>query len=238
MLRLELTPADHVTEYSVGMAVHDDDRRLSFVTTEVSYELVHRLFYAYEFDTVLDVGAGRLEHAKTFRALGKTVTTLDPVFTADVEGDIFSWETDAQFDCVFCSHVLEHQRNPGLFLDALYDRLKPGGLLALSVPPEAHHHVTFGHGFGYNAGYLIYHLVMAGFDCSDADVLTYGYNVSIIVRKGRPTVPRDVWCRDWEDVAPFFPSELQAQGNQIYGPLLSRNWTPVLNIPPHFNAGL
>ena len=40
-----------------------------------------------------------------------------------------------------------------------------------------------GHVSLWNAGLLLYRLVLAGFDCSDASVLTYGYNISVIVKK-------------------------------------------------------
>ena len=239
MRRLEIMRVAD-TEEAVALTVYDGERRIFDEVTDVSYELIHRLYNHHQFETVLDVGSGRGEHAATLRALGKTVTTLDPVYPADIRADLMEWETDETYDVVFCSHVLEHQRNPGAFLDALVERVKPGGLLAVSVPPVVSHHVTFGHGITLNAGYLIYHLVMAGLDCREVEVLTYAYNVSAIVRKGERGLPKGTWCREWDEVGPYFPPELQAaqKQNEINGAIYSLNWEPVLLQPPHINAGL
>ena len=35
----------------------------------------------------------------------------------------------------------------------------------------------------WNAGLLLYNLVLAGFDCKEAFVCSYGYNVTVIVKK-------------------------------------------------------
>ena len=45
---------------------------------------------------------------------------------------------DASFDCVFCIEVLEHVPNPWGALSEIHRVLRPGGVLALSVPNPYH----------------------------------------------------------------------------------------------------
>jgi len=56
------------------------------------------------------------------------------------------------------------------------------GILAITVPP-ARKIISGGHLSNWSAGLLLYNLVLAGFDCKNASILKYGYNVSIIVQK-------------------------------------------------------
>jgi hypothetical protein len=85
---------------------------------------------------------------------------------------------------VWCSHVLEHQPNAGLFLAKLIRDCRDGGILAITVPP-AKTEIVGGHVSLWNAGLLLYRLALTGIDCRDARVKTYGYNVSVIVRASR-----------------------------------------------------
>ena len=124
---------------AVAMAVEQDGVVIERQFTVVSYEAVALLLNEYEFRTVLDVGCGTQEHARVFRAFDKQVTTIDPVFPADIAGDFLDVNIEGEFDVVFCSHVLEHQRNIGVFLDKLFDIMRDGAILpAISVPPLVH----------------------------------------------------------------------------------------------------
>ena len=159
--------------------------------------------------TVLDIGAGAGAHAAAFRALGLQVTTVNltpmPGFEADYLGDYAAIEFGRRFDVIWCSHVLEHQRNPGLFLEKVYRDLDDSGVLALTVPPLKHE-VVGGHVSLWNAGVLLYQLVLAGFDCSQAAVKQYDYNVSVITPKRRAVLPELRMDEgDIERLAPYFP---------------------------------
>lgn len=151
---------------------------------------------------VLDVGAGAGEHAARMRDAGLTVTEVD----WDKGQDYNTWCSLAgEFDGVWCSHVLEHQQNVGLFLRKLRRDLKLGGVLALTVPP-AKHNIVGGHLTIWNAGLLLYNLVMAGWDCREARVGAYGYNISVIVNRVDAILPRLAYdAGDIELLAPFFP---------------------------------
>jgi ubiquinone/menaquinone biosynthesis C-methylase UbiE len=151
-------------------------------------QALEKLLRDYEFETVLDIGSGRGEQAAAMRDAGKRVTTMDSM--SAVGADIYGhWPSDGiviatgYYDCVWCSHVLEHSGEPCDFLAEIWAVLVDGGILAITVPPFKQ--VIAGHITAWNAGLLLYNLVLAGFDCSRAAVKTYGYNISAIVRKGK-----------------------------------------------------
>jgi hypothetical protein len=87
-----------------------------------------------------------------------------------------------QFDGIHAAHVLEHQLNPHNFLKKIFSELKEEGWLCITVPPLKHN-IVGGHVSLWNAGLILYHLVLAGFDCRKAKIKQYGYNISVIVQK-------------------------------------------------------
>lgn len=174
-----------------------------------------------EFRTVLDIGSGRGEHSRRFRAQGRQVTSLDLAPPADVIGDYLETEFEAPFDCIWACHVLEHQRNPGAFLDKVFRDLVDGGILALTVPPEKQE-IVGGHVSIWNEGLLIYHLILAGFDCSEAALSRYDYNVSIVLRKRRAELPPlRMDGGDIDLLAKYFPIPF---GERMSGRIASVNW--------------
>jgi SAM-dependent methyltransferase len=161
---------------------------MSLPNSKEAREAVHTLCPAGD---VLDVGAGGGEHTRWFYAQGFDVTAVDssPEFPechkwlwpyGEMPDSLDYKAYNEGFDIVWAAHVLEHQRNPGAFLTDCRVALKLGGFLAVTVPPLKHE-IVGGHLSLWNAGLLLYNLVMAGFDCSQASVKTYGYNVSVIV---------------------------------------------------------
>jgi SAM-dependent methyltransferase len=136
---------------------------------------------------VLDIGSGNGEHAAEFRKAGADVTEIEPnppyrphVWQAKYE-DIHWPELASspwiKYDLIWLSHVLEHQQNTHDFLQILHLH---GGKSAITVPP-AKKEIVGGHLTMWNAGLLLYNLVMANFDCRTAKVKTYDYNISVIV---------------------------------------------------------
>jgi SAM-dependent methyltransferase len=182
-----------------------------------------KLLYDYEFDTVLDIGSGPGEHARALRQYGKHVLTIDLGHgQADISADFMEHEFYIPFDCIWASHVLEHQRNAGAFLERCYDLLPIGGILAVTVPP-AKHEIVGGHVSLWNAGLLLYNLILAGFDCSEAAVRTYGYNISVIVHKTKPIeLPRLAMdSGDIHALRRYFPLPVDEGFN---GQIISLNW--------------
>lgn len=140
--------------------------------------------------TVFDIGPGSGVHLREFRNRGKEVFALCPHSVEEFEEVTFrgrfpeilstpAWKGD-RFDLIWSSHCLEHQENPQAFLKALHSLCHPQSFLAITVPPRKDRIVS-GHLTLWNAGLLLQHLILAGFDCSRAGVKSYGYNVSVVL---------------------------------------------------------
>ncbi|MFW6336902.1 MAG: class I SAM-dependent methyltransferase [Phycisphaeraceae bacterium] len=193
----------------------------------------------YDFDTVLDVGAGEGLHAETLQRAGKSVTAVDygrsPYFEKAggempfIVADFNRHEFDRRFDCVWCSHVLEHQPNANRFLVKVRSVLEEGGVLALTVPPLKTQ-VVGGHLAMWTGGLLLYHLVVAGFDCREARLRRYGYNISVLLTK-RTIDVNDRLVYDQGDIRrlrEFLPERLRFEPNPqddpFEGEIRAINW--------------
>ena len=162
-----------------------------YVNQSYGMQGMQKLINQFQFETVLDIGCGKGIHSELFQLQGKTVTSIDygdSVYFQSgkpnnaIIGDYMNYQPEVPFDCIWCCHVLEHQLNPNLFLRKIYNDLADGGVLAITIPPLKHE-IVGGHVSLWNAGLLLYHLVHAGFDCKDASLLKYAYNITCIVKK-------------------------------------------------------
>lgn len=182
--------------------------------------------FNFDFNVVWDIGSGQQKHASLFRKFGKKVYTIDIVESSDVVGlfpdvDVSNIEKP---DLIWCSHCLEHQRNVGSFLDGIFQNLEEGKILAITVPPSKNE-IVGGHLTLWNAGLLLYNLILAGFDCSEAMVKSYGYNISVITRK--KSVPSEILSSlcydrgDIEKISAFFPFKAV---HGFDGQIISKNW--------------
>jgi SAM-dependent methyltransferase len=194
-----------------------------------SREALEKLISAYDFRTVLDVGCGPGHHAALLRQAGKEVTGIDVVKMCDgmIVANYLEHQFEQPFDCLWLSHVLEHQLNVNLFLKKAFRDLKPGGILAVTVPPLKHE-IVDGHLTLWNAGLLLYNLILAGFDCSRARIKQYGYNISVLVPKAPAAVPYERLHYDTGDIAlisRFFPEHPRMQWVQAFrGDIAQLNW--------------
>jgi len=192
-------------------------------------ECLRKLVRDFPFETVLDVGCGRGPHTRAFQAAGKTVTPTDifSAFDGVVVGDYAQLDFGRQFDCVWLSHVLEHQLNVNMFLKKVHRDIKEGGWLAITVPPLKHE-IVGGHVTLWNAGLLLYNLILAGFDCRQARVKCYGYNISVITPKISTPMPLAQLKTSRDDMAllaPFFPQHPQLTWRQsVPGNIQQLNW--------------
>jgi hypothetical protein len=168
------------------------------MTAELALDAVKGL----GFYSVLDIGSGGGAHASYFRDLSKKVTTISLEPPADHVGDYLDVFVPPH-DLVWASHVLEHQPNPNLFLKKCFQDC--GTWFCVTVPP-AKHDIVGGHLTLWNAGLLIYNMVIAGWDCSHAKVWTYGYNISVLVKKKQAVLPKlRMDYGDIEALSGFFP---------------------------------
>lgn len=141
---------------------------------------------------------------------------------------------DAEFDAIWCAHVLEHVSDTGRALDELRRILKPDGWLFMAVPPYKDR-VVGGHvNCGWNLGTLMYVLADAGFDLAEGRFVHHGYNVFGMVRRGPGRLPAGELRRTNGDIealagAGRFPKGFKPrQGFQ--GRLHAVNWR--WNRPP------
>ena len=71
---------------------------------------------------------------------------------------------------------------------------------------------TWWHLTNWNAGLLLYNLIINGVDCSDCSILSYGYNISIIVKnKKRGTVELTYDNGDIKKLMQYFPSCINSE---------------------------
>lgn len=179
-----------------------------------------RLCTALDVKTVLDIGSGNGVHAKEFKDCGFDITTCD-LKDADHNGIYTDIEFPQKYDLIWCSHVLEHQLNVNQFLRKIGSDLSDDGYLAVTVPPLKNE-IVGGHVTLWNAGLLLYNLVLAGFDCSQAKVKTYGYNISVIVRNSQIQLPGlRMDFGDIETLSRYFPMDVR---NGFHGVLEEVNW--------------
>jgi len=139
-----------------------------------------------KFKTSLDIGSGGGVHSEIMNHAGLKVTQVDKYSDmADYQMDFMSWSKARQlnFDVVFCSHVIEHQRNVGLFLDRIFDVLSDDGVLIISAPKEDRNLIE-GHLNSFIFPLFLQQMIHAGFDCKNGKFLSTIEN-SFIVSKAK-----------------------------------------------------
>lgn len=149
---------------------------------------------------VLDVGSGGGEHALAFKNSGAEVTCIDfgtSIYASKsrnndglnvINIDFLNWNSDNLYDLVWASHVLEHQRNCGTFIEKLLNSCSPNGKVAITVPTP-HRRLWGGHLSLWSPGLLAYNIVLCGVDLSEAEIF-YGYReISIIFTPKRVSLP-------------------------------------------------
>ena len=173
MHQISLTKND-IKEYSItwgGLAL------IEFLVSE-------RNNIRTKFKTCLDIGSGDGVHSEIMNHAGLKVTQIDKYSEkANYQMDFMSWSKARQlnFDVVFCSHVIEHQRNVGEFLDRIFDVLSDDGVLIISAPKEDRNLIE-GHLNSFIFPLFLQQMIHAGFDCKNGKFLSAMEN-SFIVSK-------------------------------------------------------
>lgn len=170
---------------------------------------------------VLDLGSGAGLHAVQMRKHRLAPITISLVPPADIVGDFLSADIPP-INAIWASHVLEHQPDPGAFLRRCFDLLPEGGYLSIIVPHDRRD-MAGGHVISWSEGLLIYHLLLAGFDCRNASVGFDRKQLCVVLRK-HPLPPIDLIMDrgDLEKLAPFFPwKNVRHKASAFMGPV---NW--------------
>jgi len=203
--------------------------------------ILDKLIDVCSFKSFLDVGAGELKHTNYVKSFGKDVYTCDKGLkdgkhsysgNYDFVGEFNDFEFNRKFDVVFCSHILEHQLNPNLFLKKVLSTTEEDGYIVIIVPPRKPF-VTGGHYSIWNAGLVIYNLIMAGNDCSDVMVKQYDYNIGVIAKKKSINIDTINLTHDQHDIERFltkyFPSKLNIT-EPFNGDIIEYNFDEVVKI--------
>ena len=138
-----------------------------------------------KFKTCLDIGSGEGVHTAILRHAGLEVFQVDKYSnTAEYKVDFIEHEFDRKFDVIFCSHVIEHQRNVGLFLDKIFDLLSDDGVLIISAPNHSVETLVEGHLNSFLFPLFLQHMIHAGFDCKNGKYLSLVENSFIVSKAG------------------------------------------------------
>ena len=136
---------------------------------------------------------------RIIRFIANTLSTLPKEFSDLPRSQHGLYKLITDFD-------LEHQPDPGTFIRRCIDLTTDNGVICITVPPLKNK-IVGGHLTLWNAGLLLYQLVFNGLDCRHASICTYGYNVTIIVKKKiRKNLELDYDNGDIRRLKEFFPS--------------------------------
>ena len=65
---------------------------------------------------ILDIGGALKNHSAIMRSFGLSVDLIDKYEkNAEFQNDFNTFKFKKKYDMIFCSHVIEHQRNRGAF---------------------------------------------------------------------------------------------------------------------------
>lgn len=180
-------------------------------------------------EKLIDIGGGSGRHSLAFSDKGYKVTYND-IYDPKIKGvevvvGDFMQTPFYGYDIAYISHVLEHQLNVNAFLKKVSETVKPKGLIAIIVPPLKTQIVS-GHFTLWNAGLVLYNLVMAGIDCRVVSLLQSGYNISVLVRNNKIELPDDLKYDfgDLDRLSKYLPKELHWEGDSFNGDLRDLNW--------------
>ena len=136
---------------------------------------------------VLDIGGAFGNHSQIMRSFGLSVDLIDKYEDkAEFRGDFNTFNFKKKYDMIFCSHVIEHQRNQGAFLDKIYDILKDEGDLVISGPTHEAEKFVEGHISTTILPVFLQILIYAGFDCKNGKMMSIaGIENSFIVKKAK-----------------------------------------------------
>lgn len=134
----------------------------------------------------------------------------------EFEGVSLSDAAISTCDIVILSE-LHRQRNVGSYLDRAFSLLKVDGVCILFCPAYSNSVGSGNTSSLWNAGYIIYNLILAGFDCKKSKVSTFENEIQLTAYKTN-RVSKGVSIGD---VADFFPLEVYQHFN---GNIKELNW--------------
>ena len=99
-----------------------------------------------KYTTALDIGSGEGYQTKLMRSFGIKVDQIDKYKKdAEINEDFNEYNFKSKYDVIYCSHVIEHQRNIGQFLDKIFDIMHDHSILIISGPKHPVERFVEGH---------------------------------------------------------------------------------------------
>lgn len=170
--------------------------------------------------SVLDVGSGGGYHAEAFVNANCRVLCIDfgtSIYAAQhsysqldlIKVDFNSFEPVEKFDLVWASHVLEHQRNVGSFVDRLISCCSPEGHVCITLP-DPHRNLWGGHLSVWSPGLLAYNVALCGIDLSKAFFVRGTNEFSLFFKPLKTHLPKDLTfdSGDLKKLSKYLPSGL------------------------------
>lgn len=180
---------------------------------EIGDSALQYVINTLDFDSVLDIGCGYGRHSRELLKAGKTVTSIDikSDYKEAIVGNYLTTHLPKS-DLVWASHILEHQLNVNSFLKKCRNETNEHGYIAIVVPPLKHQ-IVGGHVTLWNAGLVMYNLVLAGYNCKNAIIKEYGYNILVIAQAEEFNLPTLHYDRgDIELIKEYLPEGYNYQG--------------------------
>ena len=212
-IRQQITPGISILGYNF---YYDNRNKMQKHFAESALEMIKKM----NPKTVLDVGSGGGFHANELIRNGANVTCIDlgtSIYAKSskiknlkiINTDFNYYNSVDKFELVWASHILEHQRNIGLFIEKLIECCEEDGHICITVP-DPHRNLWGGHLSIWSPGFLAYNIVMCGLDISSS-IFIGGHNeFSILFRPIRIKLPDDL-TYDHGDISKlscYFPQEL------------------------------
>jgi SAM-dependent methyltransferase len=190
------------------------------------HKILEKIVDKIKFNTVLDVGAGECLQSNYLKKYKKKVYTCDfknidgahcnSNIKYNFLGNFLNIDFKEQkFDFVLASHILEHQHNPGLFIEKIKSVTATNGYVCIIVPIRKPF-ITGGHLSIWNPGLLMYNLVMAGIDCSESYIQQLDYDICVITKNKQFDLKNIKLTYDRGDIdllAQYFPFSVKEPFN-------------------------
>ena len=140
-----------------------------------------------KYSTALDIGSFEGYHTKLMRSFGIKVDQIDKyIKDAEINEDFNEYNFKSKYDVIYCSHVIEHQRNIGQFLDKIFDIMHDHYILIISGPKHPVERFVEGHINTCILPVFLQSLIYAGFDCKKGKMMQIGgIENSFIVKKDK-----------------------------------------------------
>jgi 2-polyprenyl-3-methyl-5-hydroxy-6-metoxy-1,4-benzoquinol methylase len=190
---------------------------------------MHALNYVKKFNplTFLDVGSKGGYHAKEMMINGSKVTCIDygkstysketkidNLKIINIDFNKFKPPDQEKYEMVWASHILEHQRIIGLFLEKLIKCCSENGHICITVS-DPHINLLGGHVSMWSPGLLCYNIVLCGIDISNSIFIRGTNEFSIFFRPIKFTLPGDLSYDfgDLKKLSQYLPQKFNENSN-------------------------